>query len=553
MKKIKNNIIIVALAIVGLLVINYLASRFFIRFDITEDKRYTLSDATIDIINTVEEPIIVDVLLKGNFTSEFKRLQLETRQLLEEFHAINPNIDYNFVNPLEDEPDPDRIIQGMLNIGLVPANVTIQDKGKTSNETVFPWAMANLNDRTVKIPLLRNTYGATETERVNSSVQQLEYNFADAFKKLTLKEKKKLAVIKGNGELADKYLVDYLSQAREYYSLGAFNLDSLANDPEKTLKNLKRFDAMLVAKPTEKFTDKEKYILDQYIMDGGKSMWLIDAVAVDLDSLSNERYGNVTFPRDLNLNDLFFKYGFRVNYNLVKDFSHTPVTILNRNGEEVPLEWFYSPLVSTNDNHPVTKNLNLIKLEFANQIDTIKNDIKKTILLKSSPKSKLAGAPAPISLFEFQKDIDEATFNDGNQTLGLLLEGSFTSGFKNRVKPMKLQNPIEDGKPNKMIVVADGDIVNYNTSNQKPLINGIDPWTNQIYGNEEFLMNGLNYLLDDDGLIAIRSKEVKIALLDKEKAAEERSKWQLINILLPLIILGIFGFLNYYIRKRKYA
>lgn len=553
MKKIQNNIIIIALAIVGLFVINYLANHFFIRFDITEDKRYTLSDTTIDIINAVEEPIIVDVLLKGNFTSEFKRLQLETRQLLEEFHAINPNIDYNFVNPLEGEANPDRIIQGMLNIGLVPANVTIQDKGVTSNETVFPWAMANLNDKTVKIPLLRNTYGATETERVNSSVQQLEYNFADAFKKLTLKEKKKLAVIKGNGELADKYLVDYLSQAREYYSLGAFNLDSLANDPEKTLKNLKRFDAMLVVKPTEKFTDKEKYILDQYIMDGGKSMWLLDAVAIDLDSLSNERYSNVTFPRDLNLNDLFFKYGFRINYNLVKDFSHTPVTILNRNGEEVPLEWFYSPLVSTNDNHPITKNLNLIKLEFANQIDTIKNDIKKTILLKSSPKSKLVGAPAPISLFEFQKNVDEASFNDGNQTLGLLLEGSFTSGFKNRVKPMKLQNPVDDGKPNKMIVVADGDVVNYNTSNQKPLINGIDPWTNQIYGNEEFLMNGLNYLLDDDGLIAIRSKEVKIALLDKEKAANERSKWQLINILLPLIILGAFGFLNYYIRKRKYA
>ena len=553
MKKLQNNIIIIGLAFIGLLLINYLANKYFIRFDITEDKRYTLSDTTIDIINAVEEPIIVDVLLKGNFTSEFKRLQLETRQLLEEFNAINPNIDYNFVNPLEDEPNPERIIQGMLNIGLVPANVTIQDKGKTSNETVFPWAMANLNDKTVKIPLLRNTYGASETERVNNSVQQLEYNFADAFKKLTLKEKKKLAVIKGNGELADKYLVDYLSQAREYYSLGAFNLDSLANDPEKTLKNLKRFDAMLIAKPTEEFTDKEKYILDQYIMDGGKSMWLIDAVAVDLDSLSNERYSNVTFPRDLNLNDLFFKYGFRVNYNLVKDFSHTPVTILNRNGEEVPLEWFYSPLVTTNDNHPITKNLNLIKLEFANQIDTIKNNIKKTILLKSSPKSKLVGAPAPISLFEFQKDVDEASFNDGNKTLGLLLEGSFTSGFKNRVKPIKLNTPIDNGKPNKMIVISDGDIVNYNTSNQKPLVNGIDPWTNQIYGNEEFLMNGLNYLLDDDGLIAIRSKEVKIALLDKEKAFSERTKWQLINILLPLVLLGIFGFANYYIRKRKYA
>ncbi|NQY07227.1 MAG: gliding motility-associated ABC transporter substrate-binding protein GldG [Flavobacteriaceae bacterium] len=553
MKTIKNNIGLILIALIILIGVNLIAGKVYKRFDITEDQRFTLSDATIDIVNNVEEEIMFDVLLKGNFPAEFKRLQLETRQLLEEFSAVNPNIQFNFVNPLQDEANPEQLIQSMIKFGLTPANVTVQENGKTSNETIFPWAIVNLGERSVRIPLLRNAYGTSDVERVNNSVQQLEYAFADGLKKLTLQEKKSLAVLKGHGELDDKYLVDYLKEVGNYYRIGAFNLDSLANDSEKTLENLKRFDAMLVAKPTEKFNDRDKYILDQYIMGGGKSMWLMDAVAIDLDSLNNEKFSNVTFPRDLNLNDLFFKYGIRINYNLVKDFSHTPAVVISRNGEEVPVEWLYSPLVQTNENHPLTTNLNLVKLEFANQIDTLKNSINKTILLKSSPKSKLSGAPAPINLFEFQKDLDESTYTNGDQNLGVLLEGEFTSGFKNRVKPIKLKSHLDQSQDNKMIVIADGDIVNYNTSNKQPLLNGVDRWTNQIFGNKDFLMNSINYLLDDNGLINIRSKEVKIGFLNKEKAASERTKWQLINILLPLLLLGLFGGLNYLIRKKKYT
>lgn len=550
----KSKLVHIALGLIGVILINVFGNSIYKRFDITEDQRYTLSAATLNIIDEVKQPIVIDVLLKGNFPAEFKRLQLETRQILNEFSERNGNIIFKFENPLEGVENPDEIIPSMLEFGLIPANVSVQENGKTSNETIFPWAIANLGQRSVRVPLLVNSYGATDIERVNSSVQQLEYGFANAIKRLTIKEKKKIAVIKGNGEISDLYLRDYANDIKEYYQLGAFDMDALQDDPVKTLENLKRFDAMLVVQPTEKFSDSEKYILDQYIMSGGKSMWLMDAVAIDLDSLNNANNTSVTFPRDLNLDDMFFKYGVRINYNIVKDYSHTPITVIDQNnGQQVPQPWFYSPIVRANDAHPITKNLNLIKLEFANQIDTLKNNIDKTILLKSSPKSKITGAPFALGLNEFLNVKDEESYNNGNQTLGVLLEGEFSSVFKNRIKPFKLENSIEDGSNNKMIVISDGDIIKYNISNRRPLRNGIDPYTQQIYGNKDLLINSMNYLMDDNGLVSIRSKEVDIAFLDKDKVANEKTKWQIVNILIPLLLLLGFGVLNHFYRKRKYA
>ena len=353
--------------------------------------------------------------------------------------------------------------------------------------------------------------------------------------------------------MADKYTSDLLMEAKEYYALGEFELDAFPDDLPKTLANLKRFDMALIVKPTQAFSDEEKYILDQYVMQGGKTMWLMDQVAIDLDSLQNQNRQALASPRNLNLDDLFFKYGVRINTRLIQDLLSTPITAQSPTGEDFPIDWLYSPTVRSEENHPINKNINLIKLEFANQIDTLKNGIKKTVLLKSSPQSKAVGAPLLIGLNQFMEDLDESKFNEGNQIIGTLLEGNFTSAFNNRVKPFKISDNKDHGVATKMIVIADGDIVNYTYINKKPVQNGYDQWTQQVYGNKDFLINAINYLLDDNGLIDIRSKNVELPLLDEQKVNKQYTSSQIITVGIPIVLLIVFGFVFTYIRKRKYA
>lgn len=287
-------------------------------------------------------------------------------------------------------------------------------------------------------------------------------------------------------------------------------------------------------------------------MQGGKTMWLMDKVTIDLDSLHNQDRQSVAFPRDLNLDDLFFKYGVRINPTLIQDLLSTPVTAQSPTGEDFPIDWLYSPVVRSEENHPINKNINLVKLEFANQMDTLKNGIKKTVLLKSSEKSKAVGAPLLVNLDQFMEDLDESKFNQGHQIIGTLLEGKFTSVFKNRVKPFKINDNKDQGVDTKMIVIADGDIVNYTYINKKPVENSYDQWTQQSYGNKDFLINSINYLLDDNGLINIRSKNVELPLLDERKVTEKYTTSQVITVGIPLVLLVVFGFVFTYIRKLRY-
>lgn len=535
-----------------LMAINILGHFYCIRFDLTDDKRYTLSASTIELLKSIDEPLFIDVFLDGKFPSEFKRLQNETRQLLEEFRGYNSNLIFQFTNPLEDENNAQQYIAELTNLGFLPTNVNSTQKGKKEIIQIFPWAIANQGEKSVRVPLLVNNFGNTPAENINSSVQLLEFAFADAISKITKKEKKKVAILKGNGQMVDKYQADYLLNLKEYYQLGEFNFDSLQDKPNKVLENLKRFDAALIVKPTEAFSDNEKYILDQFIMNGGKSMWLMDKVIADIDSLQNINNASLAFPRELNVDDLFFKYGVRINFNLVQDLLSTPITAQSEQGD-VPIDWLYSPIVRSENNHAINNNINLVKLELANTIDTLKNDIKKTILLKSSPQSKAIGTPIEINLYEFMEGVNEQEFNKGNLPLGVLLEGSFTSAFKNRVKPFLNPSHQEIGKENKMIVIADGDIINYTYVNKKPLMGGIDQWTQQVYGNKEFLLNAMNYLLDDSGLVNIRNKEVKLAFLDKEKVNQNYHFIQLLTIGTPIIFLLLFAFAFNFWRKKTYA
>jgi len=546
----------ITIILIATIAINYISSKIYKRFDLTSDNRYTLSEAALKTIDNVESPIIIDVFLEGEFPSEFKRLQSETKQLLEEFSAYNDNINFNFINPIVDEANREIVIQQLSERGMIPLQLSVQESGKSSQELIFPWALASYNNQTVKIPLVKNKIGASQQELVNNSVQNLEYSFAEGFGKLVNPKKRKIAVLRGNGELENKYIANFVTALREYYFIAPFTLDSVATNAQGTLDKLKVFDLIVAAKPTEAFSENEKYVLDQFTMNGGKSLWLLDAVAMDKDSLYNESGQSVAIARDLNLTDFFFKYGVRVNPVLVNDLYSAPITLAIGEGSQAqfqPIKWQYSPLAKNANNHPIVNNLNLVKFDFANQIDTLKNNIKKTVLLKSSPLSKLDGTPLQVSLDIITQEPDPARYNKGNQNLAVLLEGEFTSVYNNRVKPFNLSEEKNKSNATKMIVIADGDVIKNDYGRNGPQELGFDRWTGQTYGNKEFLLNAVNYLLDDDGLINIRSKEIAIAFLDEQKITNERTKWQLINIAVPLLLLAIFGFIFNYFRKIKYA
>lgn len=547
----------ITILIIALIAINILSYQAFKRFDLTEDARYTLSDAAINITKNVESPIIVDVFLEGeDFPSEFRRLQRETKQLLEEFSAKNNRIIFHFINPLEEESTRERNIQQLSERGLTPMQLSVEESGKSSQAVIFPWALASYKDQTVVIPLIKNKIGATQQELVTNSVQHLEYAFANGFNKLTKPKHKKIAILKGNKELEDKYIADFVKKIGEYYYIAPFTLDSVSKNAQKTLNDLKSYDLIISAKPTEAFSEEEKFVLDQYTMNGGKSLWLIDAVAIEKDSLYNDAGSNFAVTRDLNLTDFFFKYGVRINPVMISSLYSAPITVAmgaGSNSQFQHLRWPYSPLAGSNSDHPIVNNLDLVKFDFANQIDTLKSRIKKTMLLETAPLTKLESTPREINLQVVTQEPNPALFNKGKQTLAVLLEGEFNSVYSNRVTPIKLKEEKKKSVPTKMIIIADGDVIKNDVVRNKPQELGFDRWTGKTYGNKEFLLNAVNYLLDDNGLINIRSKEIAVAFLNKQEITTKKTKWQLINIALPLVLLGLFGLIFNYLRKKKYA
>jgi len=315
------------------------------------------------------------------------------------------------------------------------------------------------------------------------------------------------------------------------------------------------FDMIINAKPTEAFSEKEKYVLDQFIMKGGKSLWLLESVTMEVDSLMNPEGSAVAVMQDLRLGDALFSYGVRVNPVIVNDLYSAPLVLASGQGNDTqftPYPWFYASLTKSNNNHPIVKNTESVKFDFANQIDTLRNEVKKTILLTSSDKSKLEGVPKEIRLDIIRKKPDIASYNQGPQDLAVLLEGKFKSTYKDRIKPVNLSAHKDYSAPTKMIVIGDGDVIRNKTRRGQPIELGYDPYMNLKYGNKEFLLNSINYLLDDSGLIEVRSKEIEIPFLDVEKVVANKTLWQVINILCPLLALGIFGFLFTWMRKKRY-
>ena len=557
MKKLfQNSISKVVIALVCLLVVNYIAKQWHTRIDLTQDKRYTLSEVSKKTLAKIQNPIVIDVLLKGNIPTEFKKLQTETIQLLDEYAAANNNIIVNFVNPLEGEEHPESVIQELINNGYQPLQITQNEAGKSSIEYIFPWAVISDGKKSERVRLFVNKLGATDQEQVQNSVQKLEYNFTDALYKFALDKKKKIAILRSNGALEDIYMADFLKTAREYYFIAPFTLDSVATNPEKTLHDLEKFDLLLVPKPTEPFTDAQKQVVDQYIMNGGRALWLIDNVAVSLEDMYKTGGMTMAMPVNLNLTDMFFQYGFRINYTLVNDLYFSEIIVATGDGSQtryMPIPWVYNPLVISSNNHLINNHLDAVRFQFANSIDTLKNGVKKTVLLASSPFSKADGTPREINLRFDPNNQNKEAYKHGNIPLAVLLEGEFNSVYKDRIRPINLKEKSDRSKPTKMLVVADGDIIknDIDSKNNIPLELGFDKWTSKYYDNKSFLQNALNYLLDDTEFLSLRNKKVQLAFLDKQKVAESVNSWQIKVFVYPLLLLILVMLSVLYFYRKK--
>jgi ABC-2 type transport system permease protein len=557
-----------ALFIAIVILVNIIGGLKFFRIDLTAEKRYTLADATINLLESVQDVMLVKVYLEGDFPAGFQRLETETKQMLDEFRAYNPNIQYTFVDPSanDTEEETNKLYQQLQYKGLKPYQLSIKNNDGNSVKTIFPGAVLNYGEKEASSLLLLDQLGAAPENQINSSIENLEFTLANTIRSLVAEDKPLVGFLQGHGELGPREIADFAKGISTNYSVDLFNIREFKSDSSgESLSlaqqqiRLNRFNAMIIAKPQKPFTDLDKYLLDQFIMNGGKAIWLLDAAAASMDSLSEaSQFMSLPLFDRLQLNDMLFRYGVRVNTDLVTDLVGAGV-----NDQKKIRPWVYFPLVMPQVNHPIVKDLNAIWLRFASSLDTVRaQGVKKTILLKSSPYSARLATPHIVSLAKLYNPPPRAQFREAGIPLAVLLEGKFTSAFKNRLSPKASGENLkirEESSENQMLVVADGDIllnqfnvVNPNIPKGAPLPLGYDQYTNTQYGNKDFLVNALDFMLDDKGLIAIRSRELKIRLLDLEKVKEERLFWQLINTTIPIILLLSMAGLNTWWRRKKY-
>lgn len=563
----KQNLLQLLYSIVILFLITYISSFIFFRFDLTSEKRYTLSDETKNILKNLDDTFYIEIYLDGEMPSGFHRLKNATKELLDEFRIYaNENIQYKFVNPSENQDKKTRaeIYNQLYKNGITPINIQdIDDEGGKIEKIVFPGAMVFYQEREIPLNLLKNDITKIPEENLNNSIQSLEYELINIMHKNMQDKIKKIAFIEGHGELDEHETGDIMQLLSEHYKIERLTMNG-------QLRALKDYEVIIIAKPDTFFNEKDKFIIDQYLMHGGKILWLIDAVHANLDSLATQSSMIALAYENINLNDQLFKYGVRINYNLIQDIqaSLIPINtaIIGSPPQWKPAPWFYFPLLNSSSNHVITKYMNLVKSEFISTLDTVGNNpnIKKTILLSSSKYSKIVNTPVRISLDILRQKINPNFFNKSNLPVAVLLEGEFESIYKNRVPPALAEdNKIkfkESSIKTAQIVVSDGDIiknivkVNKNGKYQYlPL--GTDRYYQEEFtqGNTEFLLNSINYLCDDKGLMSVRKRELTLRLLDKTKVKEERLKWQIINLVLPILAIIFFGILMTFLRKKQYA
>jgi ABC-2 type transport system permease protein len=560
----RHQIIKLLFLVASIILIGVVSNQIFFRIDLTGDKRYTLSDVSREILNDLDDIVFVRVYLDGDLPVGFRRMRKSIREMLDEFRAIAGNrVQYEFIDPvgIDDRDVREDLHRELYRKGLRPANIEISERGGGhSQRLAFPGALVTYKGMEVAVNLLKNNPALSAEQNLNNSVQGLEYELISSFYSLLSHEAKKVAFLEGHGEL-DELLVAGISDAIvNYYDIYRGRID------ERDLQSLDDYDAVIIAKPLYPFSETEKYIIDQYIMNGGKVMWFIDPVAIDLDSLTYQSEA-VALVNDLNLDDQLFRYGVRLNSSLVMDmnclFIPINIALADEAARFVPAPWYYSPLLAGNDQHPVTKGLNYVKSEFASVIDTVGSDsnVKRQVLLRTSGDTKVVNAPMLVSLETARQQPARREYNMPHQPVAVMLEGEFTSVFSNRVISgiIGREDPQfrESGDETRMLVVADGDIIRNDITVSggvpEPLPLGYDRYSGQTFGNREFIINALNYLLDEYDLMELRTRELQLRLLDRARVREQLTFWQTINLVMPVILVVLSGLIYNWIRIRRFA
>lgn len=552
----------IILFVVAVIAVYFISERYFFRIDLTSEKRYSLSDNTKHLLQSMDKELDVTVYLDGDLNAGFLRLRKATKEMLDEFDAYaGVKVRYTFENPSAGatNEERDKKYEELEKRGMRGILVHDRDQeGQAMQKVVFPWIEISYDGKRRPVNLLKNVPDKSGEENLNTSIETLEYEITDAIRLMTTTEVPKVAFLEGHGEWVQPLVYDMSQELSRYYQV---DRGSITEDPSI----LDNYKALIVAGPTEKFSEKDKYAIDQYIMKGGKVLWLLDGARISLDSLSTASQ-TVGIENNVNLGDQLFNYGVRINADLVQDVQCLLIPVNTaRMGDQPkyePMPWYYSPLALTVPAHPISKNLAPVKTEFASSIDFVNEDLNvtKTPLLVTSNSTHVQNVPSIVSMEVVNVERNGYYFNRRNMVVGSVLEGVFPSAFANRMVPEGIQSAnktITESKPTKMIVIADGDVIRNDVQGKGENMNvlplGYDRYMNQQFGNKEFLLNAVNYLTDDDGWMALRSREIKLRLLNKRAVIGQRTFWQVTNVVLPLLALGLFGLIFNFIRKRRYT
>lgn len=561
----RDSIIRLTLLLAIVFLLNVVSHFYYLRFDLTSEKRYSISPPSKKMLKNLNDVVMVKVFLDGKLNAGFSKLRDATENMLKEFRAYGgKSIEYEFFDPMsiQNADEQKKFIEDIMQRGVTATDLTTKSKSDTKRQYIFPSALVNFGGREIAVNLLENQRGLPPDMILAKSEIWLEYKFANAIKKLTEYRSPRIGFLKGNDEIDNEHLADMMQTLQQLqYDVRDFNIDSSAYIPHA-------FDLMIVAKPQKAFDEKQKYKLDQFIMRGGKMIWLLEGTNAEMDSLRYNQTGQFVQGVDMNLDDMLFKYGARTNTDVVQDINlcnPIPLTV-GKMGSAPQLElfpWYYFPLLVSENNHPIVRNLDPVASFFASSIDTIKNpEIRKTILLHTSENSKAQLAPTRVHFGILQGKPNKIYYNQPKLPVAVLLEGEFESVFKNRLAPefLAASDTIENLKfkeksaASKMIVIADGDIIRNNVKQDGTGVElGYYDYTGLQYANKDFILNCIEELVDADGIYTTRSKEVKLRMLDSVKTEDEKLKWQLINIALPIFLLILFGAgFNFY-RRKKYS
>lgn len=555
----KNTTLYSLILAVGLIILSFF---FFFRIDLTSDKRYSISQQTKELMRSTSEPLVLTLYLDGDLNPGFQRLKKSTVELVDELEVFaGKSIEFKLINPSEAESSEirEKKYAELADQGMMPTAIYERDKeGKSIRKIIFPWIKISYKNKTVNVNLLKNLRGISGDENLNISIENLEFELTDGIRRAMKTSVSKIAFIEGHGELNEAETYDISKALSRYFQIdrGVLGNDAAILSPYK---------AIIIARPTTLFSEKDKFIIDQYIMQGGNVLWLIDGVRIARENLSKNGL-SPAMELDVNLSDQLFNYGVRINANLLQDVqcAQIPINIAPK-GEKPqfePTPWYFAPLLLTSYQHPITKNITEVRGEFTSSLEIVgeNKEVRTALLLASSDNTHALVTPATIDLGAMPNPKDKAYFNQAYMPVSVLLEGNFKSNFENRMTPdgVTMSQPFYSKSLSaKQIIIADGDIIRNETngiaSDSTTLPLGFDRYMNQQFGNREFIQNVVLYLADDPRWLELRSRSLKLRLLNKQIVAEQKMFWQIVSVVLPILILIIAGLSNQYFRRRKYT